>query len=96
MVGTSLRNILSTIAMVMLVAYAAMAGLTGSPAFDAPAVAQTKGQVPGIDRHLPAVGGGRGKLDRAPHHGHIDVGDLGVGVRAVVGCVISPLHAMSI
>jgi formate dehydrogenase subunit gamma len=46
-IGTSLRNILSTIAMVMLVAYAAMAGLTGSPAFDAPAVAQTKGQVPG-------------------------------------------------
>ena len=33
--------------MAMLVAYAAMAGLTGSLALDAPAIAQTKGQVPG-------------------------------------------------
>lgn len=31
----------------VLVAYAAAAGLTGSPALEAPAVAQTKGQVPG-------------------------------------------------
>lgn len=47
MIGTALRNILGTIGLVMLVAYAAMAGLMGSPALDAPAVAQTQGQVPG-------------------------------------------------
>ncbi len=33
--------------LVVLVAYAAAAGLTGSPALEAPAVAQSKGQVPG-------------------------------------------------
>ena len=47
MIGTTLRNILGTIGMVVLVVYAAMAGLMGSPVFDAPAVAQTQGQVPG-------------------------------------------------
>ena len=47
MIGTTLRKILGTIGLVMLVAYAAMAGLMWSPALDAPAVAQTQGQVPG-------------------------------------------------
>ena len=47
MIGTTLRNFLCIIGMVTLVAYAAMAGLMGSPALDATAVAQTQGQVPG-------------------------------------------------
>ncbi|MDP6574009.1 MAG: formate dehydrogenase subunit gamma [Rhodospirillales bacterium] len=47
MIGTTLRNFLGMIGMVTLVAYAAMAGLMASPALDAPAVAQTQGQVPG-------------------------------------------------
>lgn len=47
MIWTTLRKALGTFGIVVLVTYAAMAGITGSATLDSPAVAQTGGNVPG-------------------------------------------------
>lgn len=47
MIWSKLRHLLGTVALALLVAYGAAAGLTGSPVLDHPAAAQTGGNVPG-------------------------------------------------
>jgi formate dehydrogenase subunit gamma len=51
MVWSALRRVVGTLGLALLVAYAAAAGLTGSPVVDtSPAVAQTAGEVPGLPK----------------------------------------------